>query len=362
MHRERGRLAAVVVAVAAGLTLVAGCGGGGAGDVSGKPHTRRAQPSHAGPRPFTVAFGGDVHFQDGLRARLAHPTTALGPIAGRLRSADLAMVNLETSVTKRGHPVPGKAYTFRAPGTAFAALRGAGVDVATMANNHAVDFGPTGLRDTLAAIRATRFPAVGIGGDAARAYRPWRTTVNGNRVAVLGATQVIDDNLIKAWTAGRHHAGLASAKNVSRIVRAVRAARRGADVVIVYLHWGREYHPCPLRRQRALAARLARAGADVIVGGHAHTPLGAGYLHGRYVDYGLGNFVFSLRHGLDHGKKSHESGVLTLRLSGRRVTRAAWTPARIRGALPRELHGRAAARARHHWTHLRACTGLSGHA
>lgn len=353
---------AALVASAAGLTLLAGCGGGGTDDGSGAPDTRRAQPSAAGPRPFTVAFGGDVHFQDGLRARLAHPKTALGPIATRLRSADLAMVNLETAVTTHGHPVPGKRYTFRAPRTAFAALRGAGVDVVTMANNHAVDYGPAGLRDSLAAIHATRFPAVGIGRDSARAYRPWRTTVNGNRVAVLGATQVIDDNLITAWTARRHHAGLASAKNVSRMVHAVRNARRGADVVIVYLHWGREYHPCPLHRQRALARRLARAGADVIVGGHAHTPLGAGYLHGHYVDYGLGNFVFSLRHGLDHGKRSRESGVLTLRMSGRRVTRAAWTPARIQHALPRVLHGRAAARAHRHWTHLRACTGLSGHA
>lgn len=349
--------------VAAGALVIAGCDAG----VTAGPRTpaspaQRRAASPSGPRPFTVAFGGDVHFQDGLRARLAHPTTALGPMAARLRGADLAMVNLETAVTTRGTPVPGKRYTFRAPRTAFGALKASGVDVVTMANNHAVDYGPTGLRDSLAAIRSSRFPAVGIGRDAALAYRPWRTTVNGNRVAVVGATQVIDDNLVRAWTAGRHHAGLASAKNVGRMVRAVRAARKGSDVVIVYLHWGQEYHACPLARQRALARRLAAAGADIIVGGHAHTPLGAGYLGGAYVDYGFGNFVFSLKHGLDHGAQSHRSGVLTLRVSGHRVTRSTWSPAWIRNGLPQPLAGAPAKRAVHRWHALRGCTGLSARA
>ena len=341
----------------AGALLAAGCGGGAGAPEA--PDAQRPHPSSAGPQPFTVAFGGDVHFQDTLRGRLAHPDTALGPMAARLRGADLAMVNLETAVTTRGTPVPGKRYTFRAPRTAFQALRASGVDVATMANNHALDYGHVGLRDSLAAIRTSRFPAVGIGRNAARAYAPWRTTVKGNRVAVIGATQVIDDNLVKAWTAAAHRPGLASAKTAGRLVRAVRSARKGSDVVIVYLHWGREYHPCPLARQRALARRLAKAGADIIVGGHAHTPLGAGRLGGSYVDYGFGNLVFSLRHGLDHGPKSHRSGVLTLRVTGRRVTRATWSPALIKNGLPRPLTGAAAATAVAHWKRLRGCTGLS---
>ena len=349
MHSHLNR---TVAAVLTGALLVAGCDAG-AGSSAAKPEAPRGQPSAAGPRPFTVAFGGDVHFQDQLR----HATT-FGPMATRLRGADLAMVNLETAVTTRGTPAKGKEYTFRAPRTAFGTLRHSGVDVVTMANNHAVDYGPVGLRDTLAAVRTSRFPTVGIGRDASAAYRAWRTTVKGNRVAVIGATQVIDDNLVRAWTATAHHPGLASAKKVKRLVRAVKAARTGSDVVIVYLHWGEEYHPCPLPRQKALARILARAGADIIVGGHAHTPLGAGRLSHAYVDYGFGNFVFSLRHGLDHGAQSHRSGVLTLNVTGRRVTRAAWSPAMIKNGLPRPLTGTAARSAVKRWDHLRKCTGL----
>lgn len=354
MHSDLNR---AVAAVAAGALLLAGCDSG-TGSSAAKPDAPRRQATPAGPRPFTIAFAGDVHFQDNLRGRTAHPATALGPMATRLRGADLAMVNLETAVTTRGTATPGKEYTFRAPRTAFAALRGSGVDVATMANNHAVDYGPVGLRDTLTAIRASRFPTVGIGRNAAQAYRAWRTTVKGNRVAVIGATQVIDDNLVRAWTATAHHPGLASAKMVKRLVRAVRAARKGSDVVVVYLHWGQEYDPCPLPRQKKLARILSRAGADIIVGGHAHVQLGAGRLGHSYVDYGFGNFVFSLRHGLDHGVKSHRSGLLTLNVTGRRVTRATWSPAMIKNGLPRPLTGTAATAAVKRWKDLRKCTGL----
>lgn len=354
MHSHLNR---VVAAALAGALLVAGCDAGGHPSAA-KPDTRHRQPAPAGPQPFTIAFGGDVHFQDNLRDRLAHPATALGPMAARLRGADLAMVNLETAVTTRGTATPGKEYTFRAPRTAFGALRDSGVDVATMANNHAVDYGPVGLRDSLAAIRSSRFPTVGIGRNATQAFRAWRTTVKGNRVAVVGATQVMDDNLVRAWTATAHHPGLASAKMVKRLVRAVKAARTGSDVVVVYLHWGQEYHACPLPRQKKLARVLAKAGADIIVGGHAHVQLGAGRLGHAYVDYGFGNLVFSLRHGLDHGPKSHRSGVLTLSVTGRKVTRATWSPAVITNGLPRPLTGTAATAAVKRWNGLRKCTGL----
>jgi poly-gamma-glutamate capsule biosynthesis protein CapA/YwtB (metallophosphatase superfamily) len=289
-----------------------------------------------------------------LRSRLASPATALGPISATLRRADLSMVNLETAITTGGTPAPGKQFTFRAPATAFTALKAGGVDVVSMANNHGMDYMESGLNDSLQAIKRTRFPTVGIGRDADDAYKPYRVTVKGNRLAIIGATQVLDDHLISAWTATDAKGGLASAKNVTRMVQAVREARKGADAVIVHLHWGGELEPCPLPRQRELADQLVRAGADVIVGGHAHIPLGGGFLRGRYVHYGLGNFVFYSANG-----QTANSGVLLLRLQGRKVTKAVWKPARISGGLPRLLSGSAAGAELTRWNGLRRCTGLS---
>jgi poly-gamma-glutamate synthesis protein (capsule biosynthesis protein) len=82
----------------------------------------------------------------------------LAPVAPLLARADLAMVNLETAITQRGEPVPGKAFHFRSPPESFVALKAAGVDVVTMANNHALDYGPIGMEDTFDAIAHYRFP------------------------------------------------------------------------------------------------------------------------------------------------------------------------------------------------------------
>src|SRR5690348_2778911 len=230
---------------------------------------------------LTLAFAGDVHFADRTAARLsADPDTAFGEAATALRAADLTMVNLETAVTERGSPEP-KEFHFRTPATAFTALRAAGVDVATMANNHAADYGAVGLSDTLAAIKSTRFPTIGIGADAGRAYAPYYVTVRGHRVALLAASQ-IRDHTLSAWTAGPTSAGIASAYD-DRLIAAVQAARDQAEIVVVYLHWGVEGQGCPSGDQRALAARLAAAGADAVVGTHAHLLLGAGYLGSTYV-------------------------------------------------------------------------------
>jgi poly-gamma-glutamate synthesis protein (capsule biosynthesis protein) len=318
------------------------------------PRRAAAKPGEARGAPVTLAFGGDVHFEGVIRGRLERdPKTAFGPIASVLRRADLAMVNLETAITTRG-TAQSKSFTFRAPPTAFEALKAAGVDVVTMANNHGMDYGLVGLEDSIDAAQRAHFPVVGIGRDANRAFRPYRVTVNGQRIAIIGATQVLDDSLASAWTAGDGKPGLASAYLVDRLLATVRAARRTADTVVVDLHWGRELSRCPIERQRELAPKLVEAGADVVVGSHAHVLLGGGYLGPAYVDYGLGNFVFYASGGV-----VAQSGVLTLTVRGRAVTKPTWTPAVISGGIPIPTNGSSAASALDNWKDLRGCTGLS---
>lgn len=301
-------------------------------------------------RAVTLAFGGDVHFEGASAAALSG---GLRPITPLLSAADVAMVNLETAITTRGTKAP-KDFNFRAPAAAFGALRAAGVDVVTEANNHGEDYGEVGLRDSVAAAKAARFPVVGIGLDAAQAYAPWRTVVKGQRFAFFGATHVLDSNLQAAWTAGDHKPGLASAYEEQRLLGAVRAARASADTIVVYLHWGAERHTCPIARQPDLAHKLVAAGADIVVGSHAHVLLGAGMLGRAFVSYGLGNFVFYA-----HGGLGAETGVLTVTVTGRHVDGYRWAPAVIGGGVPHPLLGTAADAARRRWEALRGCTGLA---
>jgi poly-gamma-glutamate capsule biosynthesis protein CapA/YwtB (metallophosphatase superfamily) len=303
--------------------------------------------------PVVLAFGGDVHFEGGLESKLAtNAAGMLDPIEPVFRRADLAVVNLETAVTNAGAP-SAKTFVFRTPASAFAALRGGGVDVASLANNHGLDYGLQGLRDTLAAARSYRFPVIGIGVNARQAYRPFRRTIDGQRIAVIGATQVLDDHLISSWTAGPGKPGLASAKDVPRLLQEVRTARRTSDTVVVYLHWGVELEGCPSTDQRTLAKQLVAAGADVVVGGHAHRLQGAGRLGKALVGYGLGNFVW-----YGTSELSTQSGVLLVTVDGRRVLSYRWVPARIVDGVPRPLTGAERRSEISAWRALRACTGL----
>jgi poly-gamma-glutamate synthesis protein (capsule biosynthesis protein) len=304
------------------------------------------------PTDITLAFAGDVHFTARTAALLADPAAAFGPISATLAKADLAMVNLETAITERGTPEP-KEFTFRAPPTALAALQAAGVDVATMANNHAVDYGAVGLQDSLTAIATSRFPVVGVGRTAAAAYAPYYKAVQGRWVAVLGASQ-ISDRTLSAWTATGTSPGIASAFS-PQLVAAVRTAHQRAEVVVVYLHWGQEGNACPLGVQRQLAALLARNGADIVIGTHAHLLLGGGWLGTTYVGYGLGNFVWWRDNAF-----SNNTGVLTLTVRGRRAVAAKLTPAHIdlRG-VPTPVNGGNANTIQSEWDRVRGCSGLA---
>ena len=130
------------------LLVLAGCGSapasGGPDPVFSAAPLSTAAPASSGPgsaSDLTLAFAGDVHFMERTATLLAKdPSTAFGPVAQVLSSADVAMVNLETAVTTRGTPEP-KQFHFRAPASAYGALRAAGVDVATIANNHSLDYG-----------------------------------------------------------------------------------------------------------------------------------------------------------------------------------------------------------------------------
>lgn len=322
-------------------------------------------PSSAAQRPavparpsgeFTFAFAGDVNFARRTATRLAqNPATAFGVASGVLSKADLTMVNLETAITNRDLPPQNKSFVFHAPPTALTALRDAGVDLATMANNHGADYGLGGLHDTLAAIAASKFPVIGVGADATRAFAPYVKTINGVRLAVFAATQVREETLAN-FSAGPDSPGVANAFS-PLLVNAVRAAKAAGYVVVVYLHWGTEYQTCPNGDQIAGANELAAAGAAAVVGTHAHVLLGAGWRpDGSYVAYGLSNYLW----WESFGNEQDDNGVLTLTFQGGRVVDSRFEPAHLDDTgVPVPATGAVAARINAEWQRDRQCANLS---
>ncbi len=280
--------------------------------------------------PITIAFAGDIHFEGPLRARLDDPATALAPATARLAAADLAIVNLETSVGEGGRPEPGKRFTFQAPAAALTALSEAGIDVATMANNHALDYGRDALGSTFAAIRRADLQVVGIGENDVAAFRPATSTVGETTVATIGATIAALDPTADPtgqWAATPTRPGTADAVDPRLLLEAVREADRDVSVVVVYMHWGVQGETCTTKDQRSLTKRLVEAGADVVVGSHAHVVQGAAPFLDGFVAYGLGNYAWY---------QPSDSGVLTLTVrpppqpaERATVTDAVWEPARV---------------------------------
>jgi poly-gamma-glutamate synthesis protein (capsule biosynthesis protein) len=259
--------------------------------------------------PIVLAFGGDVHFEGILReALLSDPEGILDPFTDIMSAADLAVVNLETAVTERGVPEP-KDFTFRAPPLALDALIGAGIDVVSLANNHGVDYGQTGLADTLDAIAERGLGLIGAGRNRTEAIAPYSVEIRGVRIAILAATQVLDGFATGTWVATDDRAGLVSALGIERqrFVDAVAAASEDHDVVIAFMHWGIEKEFCPAGAQISIANDLVAAGADAVIGTHAHRIQANGMLADTIVHYGMGNLVFYSLEG-----PGTESGIFEL--------------------------------------------------
>ncbi len=327
-------------------------------DVKPFPKHSPLNPDWTGDgKQVTFGFGGDVHFAGAVGDNLAqNPATALGATIPQLfTGTQLRMVNLETAVTDGTCPEPqNKPYIFDAPASAITALKSAQITLVTEANDHGEDCGPQGLSQNLSIAAQAGYPIIGIGNNAAQAFTPYRVTIDGQRIAIIAATQVIADNLVPTWTATASTAGVASAIDPTELVREVQQVRRSADTVIVYVHWGTETQSCPNPQQEPLAEQLVRAGADVVIGSDAHVLSGAGYLGSAYVDYGLGNFAF-----YDDAPPETSSGSLIVTATGRHVVSVTFRPATIVGGLPQPLTGAPAASALASWTSARACTNLS---
>jgi poly-gamma-glutamate synthesis protein (capsule biosynthesis protein) len=334
------------------------------------PTPQPAAPAAAAPPTapahdhITLAFAGDVHFERGARGLLTQPEPLTAAVRDNLARADFAMVNLETALGAGGAPLPGKDFTFRAPVSSLATLAGAGVDAVSMANNHAADYGDAVFAQTLAARRGAPIPIVGVGRDEAEAFTPLRIDVHGVSVAVLASSQ-IRDVTSREHAAGPSSPGIATNLDPAPLRRAVRAAAATSDVVVVMLHWGTQYTSCADDGQRETARLLAADGADVIVGGHAHRPQGAGWSGRAFVGYGLGNFVWYNNDG-----PAAETGVLTVTVDAAAahtrprsrsvVSSGTWSPMLIGSdGVPRAASGASRDRLVAGWDAATRCAGLA---
>ena len=280
-------------------------------------------------RPLVLDAVGDVTFGEQVGPAVstyggAYPWTG---VAGTLRAADVTVGNLETSVSTQG-VAEQKQYTFRGPPDALPAMaQVAGFDVLTLANNHSGDYGRDALLDTIRYTRAAGMKTIGAGANATIAMRPALVEAGGVRIAFLGFSDI---NPL-GFSATTTTPGTARA-DPEAMARAVRAARRHADVVVCFMHWGVELHGAPDSRQGQLASACIGSGAQVVLGAHPHV-LGPVLrpTSRTLVAWTLGNFVFP-----SSGVTSR-SAILQVRLDAHGVRGYRLLRAEIDGFRPRLL-------------------------
>jgi hypothetical protein len=209
-----------------------------------------------------------------------------GAVRRLLTSADVAIANFE-------NPAP-DTFRYHTSGTVFSAnpkliagLANAGIDWVGIANNHIRDAGGNGILQTIANLKRYGIRSSGAGKNLAAARKPAILDVRGTKVAFLAY-----DTIAKSYGASASRAGSAQMSAAALKADVATARKAGAAVVIVFPHWGTEYDPTPFGGQRTLAEAAIDAGADMVIGNHAHWAGAVEVYKGRPIWYALGNFVF----------------------------------------------------------------------
>lgn len=253
---------------------------------------KQENSSSARQESVTIHFAGDVQFSGKvedllLKKGFDYPYKHLGSL---FKEDDLTFINLETPVTSGGVAAKNKSYVYKSSPKALKSLAAAGVDVVNLANNHILDQGVQGLRDTLTYLKNNNLKYVGAGINKKEAFTPVYYEKNGMTIALLGFTRVIPE---ASWRAEAKKPGVADAYNSTEAVKAVSQASKKADIVIVMAHWGQERHTSPDENQKKLGHEFIDAGADLVIGGHPHVLQGLESYKGKWIAYSTGNFIFS---------------------------------------------------------------------
>ena len=248
----------------------------------------------------TLLFAGDILFDPNysVMAKVLQNGGDIGSgiapdLIGEMQSADIMMLNNEFAYSEGGAPTPEKQFTFRARPDSVSYLTDMGVDIVSLANNHAYDYGEQALLDTMQILRAEGIPYVGAGANEQEASAPVYFIINDIKIAIISATQIerLDNPDTKGAT--ENSPGVFRCFNGEKLMQTVAQAKEESDFVVVYIHWGTENQEETDWLQNKQAPELVEAGADLIIGDHPHILQRIEIIDDVPVIYSLGNFWFN---------------------------------------------------------------------
>jgi len=241
------------------------------------------------PAPVKVSFFGDYWVSPfspaaNLKKKMFDEVIPL------LKWSDFNVVNFEGSITKAtARAFPKFPFALKQAPESLKWLSDVGIKYFTRANNHSMDFGWVGAQDTTTAMKQIGASFAGVGKDLNTAFKPMWLEKGGLKIAVFSVTTTYP---AEAW-AGKNRPGVAHPTQ-PLMRNAIASVRDEADFIVVAFHWGEELNPAIKPHQAEYAKQALQAGADVIVGHHAHLAQKVdSEIQDGLIVYGLGNFMFS---------------------------------------------------------------------
>ncbi len=230
--------------------------------------------------------------------RAADPAYIWGDALAELERVkpDARIVNLETAVTRSDERAP-KGINYRMSPENAGCLAAARIDCCVLANNHVLDWGTSGLEETLATLRRAGLRTAGAGRDAAEAAAPASIELPGKRRLLVLAFGMESAGVPADWAATATRAGVSrlpdlSSRTTDALADRILAAKRAGDLVLLSMHWGSNWGYEVSRQQRSFARRLIDAGAADLVHGHSsHHPRPIEIYRQRLILYGCGDFL-----------------------------------------------------------------------
>ena len=247
----------------------------------------------------TLSFVGDVTLADdwfvapkydernkGIYGILSSDTVEI------MNNSDVMVANSEFTVSNRGSSMEGKYYTFRAKPERLAIYYEMGVDLVTLGNNHVYDYGQDAFLDMLDAFKEYKIPYIGAGHNLEEASAPYYFIINGYKIAFLNGTRA--EKFIMTPGATEDSEGVFRCYDPTNMINKINEVKKESDYVIVIMHYGKEGSH-DLEPEQVKSSKLyIDAGADIIVGHHAHTLQGIEFYNNKPIIYNLGNFIFNL--------------------------------------------------------------------
>lgn len=278
-----------------------------------------------------LLFAGDTCFYDGFSLMGAYRDRGENiencidaSLLSEMRSADIFMINNEFCYSDRGAPIEGKQYAFRSKPENVKILSDMGADIVSLANNHAYDWGPDALCDSIDVLNEAKIPFVGAGKNIEEAMKPAYFTINDIKIAFVSATQIERVGNPDTKEATETSPGVLRTLNSKKACQVISTAKANADFVVMYVHWGSENTDLVEQSQRDLAKDYVEAGADLIIGDHSHCLQGIDFIDSVPVFYSLGNYWFN--------SKTVDTGLAKIRINNEsKITGVQFIPAKQTG-------------------------------